>query len=90
MPTIIGHHDISKDANHWLTSPKREELFGPLGITNIRTFVDPQNPKRVAVMMDVPDMDKLAAVMQSKAAADAMAFDGVVPESLVILVEEKG
>ena len=41
-------------------------------------------------MMDVPDMDKLAALMQSKAAADAMEFDGVVPESLVILVEEKG
>jgi len=89
MPTVIGHHDISKDVNHWLTSPKRKELFGPLGITNVRTFVDPQNPKRVAVMMDVPDMDKLAALMQSKAAADAMTHDGVVPESLVILVESK-
>ena len=65
-------------------------MFGALGITNIRTFVDPENPKRVALMMDVPDMDKLSAMMQSKAAADAMAFDGVVPESLVILVESKG
>ncbi len=90
MPTIIGYHDISKDVNHWLTSHKRKELFGPLGITNIRTFVDPQNPKRVAVMMDVPDMDKLEAMMQSQAAADAMAHDGVVPESLVIVVESKG
>ncbi|CAN7667260.1 hypothetical protein [Mesorhizobium sp. LjNodule214] len=90
MPTIIGHHNITKDTQHWLTSPKRKELFGTLGITNIRTFVDPQNPKRVAVMMDVPDMDAMAAMMQSKAAADAMEFDGVVPESLVILVEEEG
>jgi hypothetical protein len=90
MPTIIGHHNITKDTKHWLSSPKRKELFGALGITNIRTFVDPQNPKRVALMMDVPDMDKLSAMMQSKAAADAMAFDGVVPESLVILVESKG
>ena len=90
MPTIIGHHNITKDIKHWLSSPKRKELFGALGITNIRTFVDPQNPKRVALMMDVPDMDKLSAMMQSKAAADAMAFDGVVPESLVILVESKG
>ena len=65
-------------------------LWAEIGITNIRTFVDPQNPKRVALMMDVPDMDKLSAMMQSKAAADAMAFDGVVPESLVILVESKG
>ena len=90
MPTVIGHHNISKDTKHWLCSPKRQELFGPLGITNIRTFVDPQNPKRVAVMMDVPDMDALAATMQSKEAADAMAFDGVVPKSLVILVEAEG
>ncbi|UVK37764.1 hypothetical protein LHFGNBLO_004850 [Mesorhizobium sp. AR10] len=90
MPTIIGHHNITKDTKHWLNSPKRKEVFGALGITNIRTFVDPQNPKRVAIMMDVPDMDAWAAQMQSQAAADAMAFDGVVPESLVILVESKG
>ena len=53
MPTVIGHHDV-KDTEHWLASPKREEFFGPLGVTNIRTFVDPQNPARVAVLMDVP------------------------------------
>ncbi|ESZ13045.1 hypothetical protein [Mesorhizobium sp. L48C026A00] len=87
MPTVIGHHNITKEAKHWLDSPKRKELFGPLGVTNIRTFVDPQNPTRVAVLMDVPDMDAMMKAMQSKEAADAMAFDGVVPESLVILVE---
>jgi hypothetical protein len=87
MPTIIGHHDITKGAQHWLTSPKRKELFAPLGVTNIRTFVDPQNPNHVAVMMDVPDIDALKTALQSKAGADAMVFDGVVPESLVVLVE---
>lgn len=86
MPTVIGHHDV-KDKDHWLASPKREEFFGPLGITNIRTFVNPQNPTQVAVLMDVPDMDALAALMQSKAAAEAMEYDGVLPETLVILVE---
>jgi hypothetical protein len=90
MPTIIGHHNITKGAKHWLTSPKRKELFGALGVTNIRTFVDPQDSTRVAVMMDVPDMDAMQKMMKSKAAADAMAHDGVVPESLVILVEQKG
>jgi len=89
MPTVIGHHDISKGKDHWLASPKREELFGPLGVTNIRTFVDPQNPSRVAVLMDVPDLDALMAAMQSQAAADAMAHDGVMPETLVMLIEEK-
>ncbi|MBZ9653788.1 hypothetical protein [Phyllobacterium lublinensis] len=90
MPTIIAHHNITKDANHWLTSPKRKEFFGSLGVTNIRTFVDPEDPARVALMMDVPDMNALQTAMQSKAAGDAMAFDGVVPESLVILVESNG
>jgi hypothetical protein len=86
MPTVIGHHDV-KDTDHWLASPKREEFFGPLGVTNIRTFVDPEEPTRVAVLMDVPDMDAVMAAMDSKEAAEAMAYDGVVPESLVILVE---
>jgi hypothetical protein len=88
MPTVIGHHDISKDKNHSLSSPKRAEVFGALGVTNIRTFVNPDNPAQVAVLMDVPDMDALMGAMQSDAAAEAMAHDGVVPESLVILVEE--
>ena len=64
MPTVFGYHDV-KDKDHWLASPKREEFFGPLGVTNIRTFVDPENPKRVGVLMDVSDMD---AVMGARAA----------------------
>jgi len=86
MPTIIGHHDV-KDKDHWLASPKREEFFGPLGVTNIRTFVNPQNPTQVAVLMDVADMDGLAAAMESPEAAEAMEHDGVLPETLVLLVE---
>ena len=66
---------------------KREEVLGPLGVTNIRTFVDPQNPTRVAVLMDVADMDVVMAAMKTEAAAEAMAYDGVLPETLVILVE---
>ncbi len=88
MPTIIGHHDV-KDKDHWLASPKREEVFGPLGITNIRTFVNPENPTQVAVMMDVPDLDVLMAAMQGEGMGEAMAYDGVLPETLVILVEAK-
>jgi hypothetical protein len=86
MPTVIGHHDV-KDKDHWLASPKREEVFGPLGVTNIRTFVDPQNPTHVAVLMDVADLDALMGAMQTKAMADAMEYDGVLADTLVILVE---
>jgi hypothetical protein len=38
--------------------------------------------------MDVPDLDAVMAAMDSDAAAEAMAHDGVVPETLVILLEE--
>ncbi len=86
MPTVIGYHDV-KDKDHWLASPKREEFFGPLGVTNIRTFVDPQEPTRVGLLMDVPDMGAVMAAMETEAAAEAMAHDGVLPETLVILIE---
>ena len=87
MPTVISHHDV-KDTKHWLASPKREEFFGPLGVSNIRTFVDPTNRTRVAVLMDVADMDAVMAAMETPGAREAMAHDGVLPETLVILVEE--
>lgn len=86
MTTVIGYHDV-KDQKHWLASPMREKFFGSLGITNIRKFIDPKNPSRVAIMMDVPDMGKLETAMQSPGAAEAMAHDGVVASTLVILVE---
>jgi hypothetical protein len=86
MPTVIAHHDV-KDKDHWLASPKRDEVMGPLGVSNIRTFVDPQNPNRVALLMDVADMDVIMAAMETPAFGEAMAHDGVLPETLVILVE---
>ena len=86
MPTVFGYHDV-KDTEHWLASPKRQEFFGPLGVTNIRTFVDPEQPTRVGVLMDVPDLDAVTAALKSDAASEAMAHDGVVPETLVMLIE---
>jgi hypothetical protein len=86
VPTVIAYHEV-KDTQHWLASPKREEVFGPLGITNVRTFVDAEHPKRVAVLMDVPDMDALMAAVPTSEMASAMEYDGVLPETLVILTE---
>jgi len=86
MPTVIAYHDV-KDQPHWLASPKREEVFGPLGVTNIRTFIHPADPTKVAVLMDVADMDAVMAAMQTDTMKDAMVYDGVVADTLVILVE---
>lgn len=86
MPTILAYHDV-KDTDHWLASPRREEIFGPIGVTNIRTFVDPGDRTRVGLVMDVADLDAMMALMETQAAADAMEYDTVIPETVVILVE---
>ncbi|MGD0456013.1 MAG: hypothetical protein ABSB69_20700 [Solirubrobacteraceae bacterium] len=85
MPTLIAFHEVD-DVDHWLSSPKRDEVFGPLGIT-VRTFRDPEGSNRVGLMADVPDMAAFEEVMQSEAGAEAMKFDGVRPETLLILTE---
>lgn len=90
MPTVFVYHDV-KDTAHWLASPKRQEVFGPLGVTNIRTFVNPQDRSKVGVMLDVPDLGLIQRVMDSPPPEmlEAMEYDGVIPESLVALVEER-
>jgi hypothetical protein len=39
--------------------------------------------------MDVADMGALTAFMETQEAADAMTHDGVLPETLVLLVEQQ-
>ena len=85
MPSVIAHHEV-KDVDHWLASTRRAEFFGPLGVSNIRTFVDPQGTNRVGLSMDIADMDAVMAAMATPEAAAAMEHDGVLPETLVILV----
>ena len=85
LATYIAFHEVD-DVQHWLSSPKREEIFGPMGIT-VRTFHDPEGSNRVGLIIEVPDMAAFQEVMQSEAAAEAMKYDGVRPETLLILSE---
>ena len=85
MPTLMIVHEVD-DVEHWLSSPKRVEVFGPLGIT-VRTFIDPANSNRVGLVVQVPDMETFQRVMESEAAAEAMKSDGVRPETILTLVE---
>jgi hypothetical protein len=85
MPTLIAVHEVD-DVDHWLSSPKREELFGPLGV-KVRTFRDTGGSNRACVMLDVPDMAAFQEIMESQGAADAMKFDGVRPETMAIFAE---
>src|SRR5919204_5800492 len=81
MATYVITHEVD-DVEHWLSSPKREELFGPMGIT-VRTFRDPDGSNKTALIAEIPDMQAFQDVMKSEAAADAMKHDGVNPETLL-------
>lgn len=86
MPTIIASHDV-KDQDHWLASTVRAEAFAKVGVTGIRTFVDPQNPNKVGIIADVADMDALMEALQGPDFAEAMGHEGVLPETISMLIE---
>lgn len=86
MPRVFASHDV-KDQDHWLAATTREEFFSPLGITGITEFIDPANPARVGVLMDVPDMDALVSALETPEAVAAEERDGVIRETLVVLVQ---
>jgi hypothetical protein len=85
MSTVLIFHEVD-DVDHWVKSPKREEIFGPLGVT-ARTFIDPENTNRVGLIAEIPDMDAFQKMLQSEAGAEAMKHDGVRPETILVLVE---
>ena len=85
MATMIVFHEVN-DVDHWLASPKREEFFGPRGMT-ARTFIDPEKANRVGLIVEAPDVDTFRRALESKDAAEAMKHDGVRPETVVMLVE---
>ena len=85
MPTLMIFHEVD-DVDHWVKSPKREEVFGSLGVT-ARTFIDPENTNRVGLIAEIPDMDAFQKMLQSEAGAEAMKHDGVRPETILVLVE---
>ena len=85
MATYLVYHEFD-DVDHWLSSRKREEVFGPIGIT-ARTLNDPEGSKRVGLIVEIPDLAAFQEFMQTEAAADAMKHDGVRPETMLVLAE---
>jgi len=85
VATYLAFHEVD-DVDHWLNSPKRAEIFGPMGIT-ARTFHDPEGSNRVGLIFEIPDMAAFQEFLQSEAGAEAMKHDGVRPETIVMLTE---
>jgi len=85
VATYVIFHEVD-DVEHWLRSPKRQEVFGPMGITG-RLFTDPTNANRVGLIVEMPDFEAFQQFMQTDEAAEAMKHDGVRPQTLVVLEE---
>jgi hypothetical protein len=85
MPTYLITHEVD-DVDHWCNSPKRSEVFAPLGIV-LRTFRDPAGSNKIGVIAEIPDLDAYKEFMQSEVAAEAIRHDGVRIETLLVLEE---
>ena len=85
MATLMIFHEVD-DVDHWLASPKREELFGPLGI-KVRTFRDPQGSHRVGLIVETPDVKTWHEALQTDKALEAMKYDGVRRDTILELVK---
>ena len=85
MPKLVVTHEVD-DVPHWLSSPKRDEVFAGIA-TDMRTYVLPGDTNKVALTMDVEDMDAMDAMMKSAAGAEAMKYDGVRPDTIVLYLE---
>jgi hypothetical protein len=90
MTTMIAFHEV-EDGERWAKAwqkgaGSRHEMFAKIGVT-ARNFRDPENPNSTGVLLEVPDMEKFQALMDSDEGKQAMAEDGLKVETLRMLVE---
>ncbi|HZK80865.1 MAG TPA: hypothetical protein VFC46_07355 [Humisphaera sp.] len=90
MTTMIIFHEV-KSGDQWAEAWRkgkgsRHEMFGKHGI-KARTFRDPKNPESTGVILEVPDMAKCQAFLESDEAKKAMAEDGLKVDTVRALVE---
>ena len=64
MATYIVFHEVD-DVDHWLHSPKRQEILGPMGITG-QLFTDTAKSNRVGLILEIPDMEAFQQRLQSQ------------------------
>ena len=68
--TVVIVHEVD-DVEEWLASPRRREVFGPLGIT-ARTFVDPVQSHRVGLLVEAPSMELFDEAMAALGVLDGV------------------
>lgn len=92
MTHLVITHEV-KDADHWLAAwqgeDSRHKLFQANGAAHVHTVQDPNNPNVTGLIIAVADLDKLMAMLESEEGQAAAAEDGVMPETMTMLVQAK-
>ena len=90
MTTAIVIHEVQNAdawAKAWRRGPgSRHEMFAKVGV-KARTFRDPDNPKLTGLILELPDLAKLKAFLETDEGKTAMREDGLKVESLRFLTE---
>ena len=90
MTTAIIFHEVNSGevwAKAWRKGPGgRHEMFGKYGM-KARTFRDPKNPNSTGLIVEIPDMAKFQALLDSADGKKAMREDGLKVESMRLLIE---
>ena len=77
MPTIVARHKVA-DIDTWLKGHQdRVTLFAP-AISSFKTFQDTDDPKSVVLVVEVTDLEKLAAIINDPANAALKAKHTVI------------
>lgn len=85
MPKALVFHTVD-DVDHWLNSPKREEIFKGV-LEDIETFVCLEDPNKVGLSANILDMEKFNNIMASEEGAAAMKHDGVHADTVQLFLK---
>jgi len=86
MISVIVTAEVD-NVEEWVKSPLREQVLEPLGITSGKSFTDTVPSNRVALYLEVPDMEAFRKWAASEECAQAQLQNGVRIETLVLLEE---
>jgi hypothetical protein len=92
MTIAFVYHEV-KDGKVWADAWKegpgsRHEMFKKYGL-RARTFRDPENHNNTGALLEIDDMARFKAVLESEEGKQAMAEDGLKVETMRMLVEFK-
>ena len=85
-------HEV-EDAERWLAAwrgeDSRHDLFRANGAARVHTFQGEENPNLTGLVIAVKDMQALHDMLSSDEGRAAAAEDGVIADSMTVLMEAK-